>query len=58
MAALGEYRLVVVEPLLDDGYETHPLPTDRPTVVGFSPNAGTMGFTMCPMLGITELCFK
>jgi hypothetical protein len=42
MAALGEYRLVVVEPLLDDGFETYPLPTDRPTVVGFSSNAGKM----------------
>jgi hypothetical protein len=41
MEALGEYRLVVVEPLLDEGYRTYPLPTDRETVVGFTASPGT-----------------
>ncbi len=39
---IGEYRLVAVEPLLEVGYQTWPLPTDRRTVVGVSPNTGTM----------------
>jgi hypothetical protein len=42
MGNLGEYRLVTSEPLLKKGYQTWPLPTDRPTVVGVSPNSGTI----------------
>ena len=35
-----KYVLTYVEPLLEDGYQTWPLPTDRRTVVGVSELAG------------------
>lgn len=49
MEALGEYRLVVVEPLLDEGYQTYPLPTDRATVVGFTASQGTFCVGRIPL---------
>jgi hypothetical protein len=40
MGDLGKYRLVAIEPMLEEGFQTWPLPTDRETIVGFSANSG------------------
>jgi hypothetical protein len=52
MAGSGEYRLIAIEPMLEEGYQTWPLPTDHATVVGFSDNAGTISLTIDATKGV------
>jgi hypothetical protein len=40
MGDVGRYKLVAIEPLLEEGLQAWPLPTDRATVVGLSTNFG------------------